>query len=62
MGTKRPGKESNDLANERNGLCKLEKIKDGTVRKTNEQERAAFPEMDGSYRLTPFYDFILCPG
>ena len=62
MGTKRrPGKESNDLANERKRTVrKLKKVKDGTEKaalvarlKAIEQERAAFPsgdEMDGSYR------------
>ena len=75
MGTKRrPGKESNDLANERNRTVrKLKKIKDGTEKaalvarlKAIEQERAAFPsgdEMDGSYRRLKYIryadDFIL---
>ena len=75
MGTKRrPGKESNDLANERKRTVrKLKKVKDGTEkaalvarRKAIEQERAAFPsgdEMDGSYRRLKYIryadDFIL---
>lgn len=75
MGTKRrPGKESNDLANERKQTVrKLKKIKDGTEKaalvarlKAIEQERAAFPsgdEMDGSYRRLKYIryadDFIL---
>ena len=75
MGTKRrPGKESNDLANERKWTVrKLKKIKDGTEKaalvarlKAIEQERAAFPngdEMDGSYRRLKYIryadDFIL---
>lgn len=75
MGTKRrPGKESNDLANERKRTVrKLKKIKDGTEKaalvarlKAIEQERAAFPsgdEMDGSYRRLKYIryadDFIL---
>ena len=75
MGTKRrPGKESNDLANERKRTVrKLKKIKDGTEKaalvarlKAFEQERAAFPsgdEMDGSYRRLKYIryadDFIL---
>ena len=75
MGTKRrPGKESNDLANERKRTVrKLKKIKDGTEKaalvarlKAIEQERAAFPsgdEMDGSYRRIKYIryadDFIL---
>ena len=75
MGTKRrPGKESNDLANERKRTVrKLKKIKDGTEKaalvarlKAIEQERAAFPsgdEMDGSYRRLQYIryadDFIL---
>lgn len=75
MGTKRrPGKESNDLANERKWTVrKLKKVKDGTEKaalvarlKTIEQERAAFPsgdEMDGSYRRLKYIryadDFIL---
>ena len=75
MGTKRrPGKESNDLANERKRtMRKLKKIKDGTEKaalvarlKAIEQERAAFPsgdEMDGSYRRLKYIryadDFIL---
>lgn len=75
MGTKRrPGKESNDLANERKRTVrKLKKIKDGTEKaalvarlKAIEQERAAFPsgdEMDGSYRSLKYIryadDFIL---
>lgn len=75
MGTKRrPGKESNDLANERKRTVrKLKKVKDGTDKaalvarlKAIEQERAAFPsgdEMDGSYRRLKYIryadDFIL---
>lgn len=75
MGTKRrPGKESNDLANERKRTVrKLKKIKDGTEKaalvarlKAIEQERAAFPsgdEMDGSCRRLKYIryadDFIL---
>ena len=75
MGTKRrPGKESNDLANERKRTVrKLKKIKDGTEKaalvarlKAIEQERAAFPsgdEMEGSYRRLKYIryadDFIL---
>lgn len=75
MGTKRrPGKESNDLANERKRTVrKLKKIKDGTEKaalvarlKAIEQERAAFPsgdEMAGSYRRLKYIryadDFIL---
>lgn len=75
MGTKRrPGKESNDLANERKRTVrKLKKIKDGTEKaalvarlKAIEQERATFPsgdEMDGSYRRLKYIryadDFIL---
>ena len=75
MGTKRrPGKESNDLANERKRTVrKLTKVKDGTEKaalvarlKAIEQERAAFPsgdEMDGSYRRLKYIryadDFIL---
>ena len=75
MGTKRrPGKESNDLANERKRTVrKLKKIKDGTEKaalvarlKAIEQEHAAFPsgdEMDGSYRRLKYIryadDFIL---
>jgi group II intron reverse transcriptase/maturase len=75
MGTKRrPGKESNDLANERKRTVrKLKKIKDGAEKaalvarlKAIEQERAAFPsgdEMDGSYRRLKYIryadDFIL---
>lgn len=75
MGTKRrPGKESNDLANERKQTVrKLKKVKDGTEKaalvarlKAIEQERAAFPsgdEMDGSYRRLKYIryadDFIL---
>lgn len=75
MGTKRrPGKESNDWANERKRTVrKLKKIKDGTEKaalvarlKAIEQERAAFPsgdEMDGSYRRLKYIryadDFIL---
>lgn len=75
MGTKRrPGKESNDMANERKRTVrKLKKIKDGTEKaalvarlKAIEQERAAFPsgdEMDGSYRRLKYIryadDFIL---
>ena len=74
-GTKRrPGKESNDLANERKWTVrKLKKVKDGTEKaalvarlKAIEQERAAFPsgdEMDGSYRRLKYIryadDFIL---
>ena len=74
-GTKRrPGKESNDLANERKRTVrKLKKVKDGTEKvalvarlKAIEQERAAFPsgdEMDGSYRRLKYIryadDFIL---
>lgn len=74
-GTKRrPGKESNDLANERKRTVrKLRKVKDGTEKaalvarlKAIEQERAAFPsgdEMDGSYRRLKYIryadDFIL---
>ena len=74
-GTKRrPGKESNDLANERKRTVrKLKKIKDGTEKaalvarlKAIEQERAAFPngdEMDESYRRLKYIryadDFIL---
>ena len=74
-GTKRrPGKESNNLANERKRTVrKLKKIKDGTEKaalvarlKAIEQERAAFPsgdEMDGSYRRLKYIryadDFIL---
>ena len=74
MGTKRrPGKESNDLANERKRTVrKLKKVKDGTEKaalvarlKAIEQERAAFPsgdEMDGSYRRLKYIryadDFI----
>ena len=74
-GTKRrPGKESNDLANERKRTVrKLKKIKDGAEKaalvarlKAIEQERAAFPsgdEMDGSYRRLKYIryadDFIL---
>lgn len=74
-GTKRrPGKESNDLTNERKRTVrKLKKIKDGTEKaalvarlKAIEQERAAFPsgdEMDGSYRRLKYIryadDFIL---
>ena len=71
---RRPGKESNDLANERKRTVrKLKKIKDGTEKaalvarlKAIEQERAAFPsgdEMDGSYRRLKYIryadDFIL---
>ena len=75
MGTKRrPGKESNDLANERKRTVrKLKNIKDRTEKaalvarlKAIEQERAAFPsgdEMDGSYRRLKYIryadDFIL---
>lgn len=75
MGTKRrPGKESNDLANERKRTVrKLKKVKDGTEKaalvarlKAIEQERAAFPsgdEMDGSCRRLKYIryadDFIL---
>ena len=75
MGTKRrPGKESNDLANERKRTVrKLKKVKDGTEKaalvarlKAIEQERAAFPsgdEMNGSYRRLKYIryadDFIL---
>ncbi|WP_418435427.1 reverse transcriptase domain-containing protein [Alistipes putredinis] len=75
MGTKRrPGKESNNLANERKRTVrKLKKIKDGTEKaalvarlKAIEQERAAFPngdEMDESYRRLKYIryadDFIL---
>ena len=75
MGTKRrPGKESNDLANERKRTVrKLRKVKDGAEKaalvarlKAIEQERAAFPsgdEMDGSYRRLKYIryadDFIL---
>ena len=75
MGTKRrPGKESNDLANERKRTVrKLKMVKDGTEKaalvarlKAIEQERAAFPsgdEMDGSYRRLKYIryadDFIL---
>ena len=75
MGTKRrPGKESNDLANERKRTVrKQKKVKDGTEKaalvarlKAIEQERAAFPsgdEMDGSYRRLKYIryadDFIL---
>lgn len=75
MGTKRrPGKESNDLANERKRTVrKLKKVKDGTEKaalvarlKAIEQGRAAFPsgdEMDGSYRRLKYIryadDFIL---
>lgn len=75
MGTKRrPGKESNDLANERKRTVrKLKKVKDGTEKaalvarlKAIEQERAAFPngdEMDESYRRLKYIryadDFIL---
>ena len=74
-GTKRrPGKESNNLANERKRTVrKLKKIKDGTEKaalvarlKAIEQERAAFPngdEMDESYRRLKYIryadDFIL---
>ena len=74
-GTKRrPGKESNNLANERKRTVrKLKKVKDGTEKaalvarlKAIEQERAAFPsgdEMDGSYRRLKYIryadDFIL---
>lgn len=71
---RRPGKESNDLANERKRTVrKLKKVKDGTEKaalvarlKAIEQERAAFPsgdEMDGSYRRLKYIryadDFIL---
>ena len=75
MGTKRrPGKESNDLANERKRTVrKLKKVKDGTEKaalvarlKAIEQERAAFPngdEMDESYHRLKYIryadDFIL---
>ena len=75
MGTKRrPGKESNDLANERKWTVrKLKKVKAGPEKaalvarlKAIEQERAAFPsgdEMDGSYRRLKYIryadDFIL---
>ena len=75
MGTKRrPGKESNDLTNERKRTVrKLRKVKDGAEKaalvarlKAIEQERAAFPsgdEMDGSYRRLKYIryadDFIL---
>ena len=75
MGTKRrPGKDSNDLANERKRTVrKLKKVKDGTEKaalvarlKAIEQERAAFPngdEMDESYRRLKYIryadDFIL---
>lgn len=75
MGTKRrPGKESNNLANERKRTVrKLKKVKDGTEKaalvarlKAIEQERAAFPngdEMDESYRRLKYIryadDFIL---
>ena len=75
MGTKRrPGKESNDLANERKRTVrKLKKVKDGTEKaalvaslKAIEQERAAFPSVDemyGSYRRLKYIryadDFIL---
>ena len=74
-GTKRrPGKESNNLANERKRTVrKLKKVKDGTEKaalvarlKAIEQERAAFPngdEMDESYRRLKYIryadDFIL---
>ena len=74
-GTKRrPGKESNDLTNERKRTVrKLRKVKDGAEKaalvarlKAIEQERAAFPsgdEMDGSYRRLKYIryadDFIL---
>lgn len=74
-GTKRrPGKESNNLANERKRTVrKLRKVKDGAEKaalvarlKAIEQERAAFPsgdEMDGSYRRLKYIryadDFIL---
>ncbi len=74
-GTKRrPGKESNDLANERKRTVrKLKKVKDGSEKaalvarlKAIEQERAAFPngdEMDESYRRLKYIryadDFIL---
>lgn len=74
-GTKRrPGKESNNLANERKRTVrKLKKVKDGTEKaalvarlKAIEQERAAFPngdEMDKSYRRLKYIryadDFIL---
>ena len=74
-GTKRrPGKESNNLANERKRTVrKLKKVKDGTEKaalvarlKAIEQERGAFPngdEMDESYRRLKYIryadDFIL---
>ena len=74
-GTKRrPGKESNNLANKRKRTVrKLKKVKDGTEKaalvarlKAIEQERAAFPngdEMDESYRRLKYIryadDFIL---
>ena len=74
-GTKRrPGKESNNLANERKRTVrKLKKVKDRTEKaalvarlKAIEQERAAFPngdEMDESYRRLKYIryadDFIL---
>lgn len=74
-GTKRrPGKESNNLANERKRTVrKLKKVKDGTEKaalvarlKAIEQERAAFPngdEMDESYCRLKYIryadDFIL---
>ena len=74
-GTKRrPGKESNNLANERKRTVrKLKKVKDGSEKaalvarlKAIEQERAAFPngdEMDESYRRLKYIryadDFIL---
>ncbi len=74
-GTKRrPGKESNNLANERKRTVrKLKKVKDGTEKaalvarlKAIEQERAAFPngdEIDESYRRLKYIryadDFIL---
>ena len=74
-GTKRrPGKESNNLANEqKRTVRKLKKVKDGTEKaalvarlKAIEQERAAFPngdEMDESYRRLKYIryadDFIL---
>ena len=74
-GTKRrPGKESNNLANERKRTVrKLKKVKDGTEKaalvarlKAIDQERAAFPngdEMDESYRRLKYIryadDFIL---